>query len=184
MRARAAQAAARRDLAGLRGKERLQCADRVDQAGAVLLALRLGGECGRRLHQDRAHLVRRDGRLALDEERDDAGRVHHAAGADHDAVGVDQEDAAVRRQRAVDLGRPLAPVTRLSAIEPALGWMNWVFSPAPMLNVYQLMIALWLDCVTVRVVPCCWICTVPPATTPPSGLAKAPGGSAISAAAR
>src|SRR5262245_50651727 len=63
--------------------------------------------------------------------------------------------------------------------------MNWVFSPAPMLNVFQLMIAFWLPCVTVTVeVPCPAMAACPPTTWPPSGLAKAPGGSAISAAAR
>src|SRR5690242_4664459 len=63
--------------------------------------------------------------------------------------------------------------------------MNWVFSPAPMLNVYQLMIAFWLPCVTVTVeVPCPAMVACPPTTWPPSGLANAPGGAAISAVAR
>src|SRR5690242_13464862 len=63
--------------------------------------------------------------------------------------------------------------------------MNWVFSPAPMLNVYQLMIAFWLPCVTVTVeVPWPWIVAWPPTTWPPSGLAKAPGGAAMIVAAR
>src|SRR5215471_18221268 len=72
-RARRRRGPRRHRLARLRGAgQRLQRADRIDQAGAVLLALRLGGERGRGLDQDRAQLVRRDGRLALDQQRGDA----------------------------------------------------------------------------------------------------------------
>src|SRR5947209_3823734 len=70
MYARPRGAGARHHLAGLRaGGERLQGAGGIDQAGPVLLALRLGRERGRGLHQDRPHLVRRDARLALDQQR-------------------------------------------------------------------------------------------------------------------
>ncbi len=40
---------------------------------------------------------------------------------------------------------PNPPTTRLSAIEFEFGWTNVVFSPTPMLNMCQLMMAL-LEC--------------------------------------
>src|SRR5580704_141414 len=53
--------------------------------------------------------------------------------------------------------------------------MNWVSAPAAMLNVFQLMIVLWLDWVIVTVlVPCPAIVAEPLTTWPLSGLAKAP----------
>ena len=39
----------------------------------------------------------------------------------------------------------MPPVTRLSAIEFAFGWTNVVFSPTPMSNMCQLMMALSLN---------------------------------------
>ncbi len=38
----------------------------------------------------------------------------------------------------------MPPVTRLSAIDDEFGWKNVVVWPAPMLNVFQLMMAFWL----------------------------------------
>src|ERR1039458_1554301 len=69
---------------------------------------------------------------------------------------------------------PSPPVTRSSCTELALGMAMLVFSPAPILNVFQLTMALLVCCVTVTVaVP--WPCTValPPTTWPPSGFATA-----------
>ncbi len=69
---------------------------------------------------------------------------------------------------------PRLPVTRSRPTADALGILIFVFSPEPMLNVFQFMTAFCELCVTVTVdVPCPWMVALPPATCPPSGLATA-----------
>ena len=69
---------------------------------------------------------------------------------------------------------PSPPVTRLSAIELASGWTKRVVSPAPMLKLFQLMIARDVDWLTVTLlVPTPVTAAPPPTTLGPSGLAMA-----------
>src|SRR5262245_37962298 len=57
---------------------------------------------------------------------------------------------------------PRPPVTRLSATDEALGWTKRVVSPAPMLNVFQLMMARWVDWLIVTLEPPCPLMVAPP----------------------
>ena len=68
----------------------------------------------------------------------------------------------------------MSPVTRLSTLDWLFGCTNWVFSPAPMLNEFQLMTAFWLDWLMVTfAVPVPDTVALPPTTCEPSGLANA-----------
>src|ERR1700751_2426904 len=63
---------------------------------------------------------------------------------------------------------PRPPVTRLSATAELLGWLKVVVSPTPMLNVFQLMIAFWLDWLIVaEFEPGPTMVALPPTTVPP-----------------
>ena len=67
---------------------------------------------------------------------------------------------------------PMPPVTRLSAIELLFGCTNVVFSPTPMSNMRQLMIALSLNWLTVTLaLPAPLTVAEPPTTCAPSGPA-------------
>src|SRR3954468_16220988 len=69
---------------------------------------------------------------------------------------------------------PSPPVTRLSATDEALGWLKRTLSLARMLNVFQLMIALGVDWLTITAgPPWPWMVAAPPTTDPPSGPAAA-----------
>src|SRR5579862_2063686 len=66
------------------------------------------------------------------------------------------------------------PVTRLRTTAELEGWRNWTYWPLPMLNCCQLMMALWLVCLTTRpLAPGLVMVACPAVTLPPLGLAKA-----------
>ena len=67
------------------------------------------------------------------------------------------------------------PVTRLSAIDAALGWLKRTASLLPMLKFCQLMARFWLLWVMVVVVPAWTIAPVPALICPPVGSACARG---------
>ena len=107
-----------------------------------------------------------------------------APGAEQDAVAVDQEHLAVGVERAVDLRGAEPAGDAVEHDRDAFGWMNCVVSPAPMLNVFQLMIALWLDWLTVTLaVPGPWTSAAPPTTVRAVRVRRRAGASASGSSA-